>query len=69
MPSDRITQLFAELDPAIKAVVMDTLTLEQQHISMERPRIKEQLDEIVTRVATKELARADDEKTSEDLSA
>jgi hypothetical protein len=49
-------------DPAIQTIIAEVLTLEQAYISMDRPHIKDQIDQIVSRVASKELERTDEHK-------
>ena len=58
---ERLRQLFADYDLAIQSVISDVLTLEQENISIDRPRLKEQIDEIITHIANKEL-KASEEK-------
>ncbi len=59
MLKDRLKELFLTYDPAIQRIVYEVGELEQQHISMERPRVKEQIDEIITRIARQQLERDD----------
>lgn len=65
MPKNRISNLFSSYEPAIQQIVAKVGELEQRHISMERPRIKTQIDEIITRVAMQELEREDVENSQE----
>lgn len=66
MLNDRITQLFTQLDPTLKSVVLDVLALEQQNISYKSvPRIKEQLDEIITRTAKRTLTEQEADQETE----
>lgn len=62
MLRDRLYQLFKGYDPNIQALIHDVLTLEQEHISLERPRIKDQIDSIISRQAGKELDQTDQTK-------
>lgn len=55
MLRDRIYQLFGGYDSTIQAVIKEVLILEQEYISLERPKLKEQIDKIISRQATKEL--------------
>ena len=57
MLKDRLRELFVTYDPAIQRIVYEVGELEQQHISMERPRVKDQIDEIITRIARQQLER------------
>jgi hypothetical protein len=56
---ERLRQLFTAYDPTIQTIISEVLTLEQEHISMERPRIKDQIDEIISRVASKVVERTE----------
>jgi hypothetical protein len=58
MLKDRLVALFKEYDPEIQMVIARVLTIEQEHISMEKPRIKEDIDAIVEQVANDQLRRA-----------
>ena len=62
MLRERLNQLFTLYDPAIQTIIAEVLTLEQAYISMDRPHIKDQIDQIVSRVASKELERTDEHK-------
>jgi uncharacterized protein YllA (UPF0747 family) len=57
MLQDRIRKLFADYDSTLQTVIVEVLALEQEHISYERPRVKDQIDEIITRTASKEAER------------
>lgn len=57
MLRERLNQLFTLYDPAIQTIIAEVLILEQAYISMERPHIKDQIDQIVSRIASKELER------------
>lgn len=53
---DQLRDLFREYDPILQNIIGEILTLEQEHISMKRPRgVSEQIDEIITRAATREI--------------
>jgi hypothetical protein len=66
MLKDQLRELFADYEPTIQTIIAEILTLEQQHISMKRPRgVSEQIDEIITRAANNELAKADRERAAE----
>jgi len=62
MLREKLNQLFTLYDPAIQTLISEVLTLEQAYISMERPHIKEPIDQIVSRLASKELERIDEQK-------
>lgn len=59
MHKERLNKLFESFDPEVRSVILGVLDIEQEHISMERPRVKEQIDEIVSAVAKRELAKED----------
>lgn len=61
MLKDRLRELFMAYEPSIQRIVYEVGEIEQQHISMERPRVKEQIDEIITRVARQQLERDETE--------
>ena len=65
MLKDRLKELFADYDPAIQAVISGVLSVEQEHISMQRPRVKDDIDFIIDLVANKELSRIDVEEPAE----
>lgn len=62
MLRERLNQLFTMYDLTIQALVSEVLTLEQAYISMDKPHIKEQIDQIVSRLASKELDQMDKDK-------
>lgn len=55
MHHERLRNLFSAYEPAIQAIIDQVLQLEQAHITMDRPRLKDQIDEIVEDVAKQEL--------------
>ncbi|MCW5841682.1 MAG: hypothetical protein KIT77_10605 [Caldilinea sp.] len=58
MLRERIDSLFQQHDPALRQLILTVLEIEQEFISMERPRgIFERIDEIVTKVSEMELQR------------
>jgi hypothetical protein len=65
MLRDRLKRLFEDYDPAIQAVISGVLTVEQEHISMQRPRVKSEIDYIIDLAARKELSRADVDESLE----
>ncbi len=62
MLREKLNQLFTLYDPAIQTIIAEVLTLEQAYISMKTPHLKEPIDQIVTRIASKELERMDEHK-------
>ena len=50
MLKDRLMELFKEYDPEVQRVISEVLTLEQEHISMERPRVKNLVKQIIDHV-------------------
>lgn len=56
-----LDQLFAKYDPTIQSLISEVLVLEQAYISMRNPHVKEQIDQIITRLAAKELERLEQE--------
>jgi hypothetical protein len=60
MLRDRLKELFNSYDPAVRQVIYEVGEIEQQFISMEKPRgIMKEIDEVVTRIAREELERQD----------
>ena len=66
MIKERLSQLFEGYDPAVQAVIAGVLSIEQEHISMKRPRVKDEIDYVVNLVANKELKRTNNEEVSEE---
>jgi len=64
MLKDRLQKLFDNYDPAIQKIIRGVLSVEQEHISMERPRVKDDIDAIVSSVASRELTKANSEKNA-----
>ena len=63
MLKDRLRALFKSYDPAVRQVIYEIGDIEQQYISMERPRgIMKDIDEAITRIARQELERINSEK-------
>lgn len=63
MLRDRLKALFKSYDPAVRQVIYEIGDIEQQYISMERPRgIMKDIDEAITRIARQELERINSEK-------
>lgn len=66
MIKERLSKLFEGYDPAVRAVIAGVLSIEQEHISMKRRRVSDQIDEVVTVLANKELKRSSNERVSEE---
>ena len=66
MIKERLSKLFEGYDPAIQAVIAGVLSIEQEHISMKRPRVKDEIDYVVTLVANQELKRASNGRALEE---
>lgn len=62
---ERLRQLFASYDPDVQRVVSEVLDLEQRYISNDKPRLKDQIDEIVAAVADKKPSKAQQTRVSE----
>ena len=61
MQKEKLASLFEEYDPAVKAIILEVLKVEQANISMEKPRVKDEIDTIVSNVTASELAKTTDE--------
>jgi len=57
MQKEKLMNLFETFDPAVRNIILGVLDIEQEHISMERPRVKDLVDEIVTAAAKKEVEK------------
>jgi flagellar basal body-associated protein FliL len=57
MQREKLANLFEAYDPAIKTIILEVLKVEQANISMERPRVKDEIDEIVSSVTASQLAK------------
>lgn len=58
MMKDRLKALFQTYDLPIQAIISEVLAIEQENISMERPRVKDNIDFVIGLVARKELEKA-----------
>jgi hypothetical protein len=47
-------ELFKEYDPEVQRVISEVLTLEQEHISLERPRVKNLVRQIIDHIVQDE---------------
>ena len=57
MHKERLINLFESFDPTVKNIILGVLDIEQEHISMDKPRVKEHIDEIISAVAKKEIEK------------
>lgn len=55
MLKDELRRLFSEYDLVLQTVIFRVLRLEQEKISMDRPRVKEDIDRIIDEVVQQEL--------------
>lgn len=55
MYKERLKKLFETFDPAVQSVILGVLEIEQEHISKDKPHVKDPIDEIVSYVAKREL--------------
>ncbi|HMH11240.1 MAG TPA: hypothetical protein VK553_11045 [Candidatus Nitrosopolaris rasttigaisensis] len=55
MFQERLNKLFAKCKPNIQALITEVVMLEQANISMSKTQTKEKVDEIVSRLASKEI--------------
>jgi hypothetical protein len=62
---DQIKELFHKFDPATQQLISEVIDLEQSNISLERPRIQKELDDIIARIAKQELAKDDTTQTKD----
>lgn len=63
MLRDRIATLFQQYDPTLRQLILDVLEVEQEFISMEKPRgIYDRIDEIVTTIADVKLQHHGEEE-------
>lgn len=58
MLTNKLQNLFDSYDPAIKSIILDVLKVEQANISYDKPRVKDDIDSIVSSVAASEVAKA-----------
>lgn len=56
MHKERLKELFKAYDPDVKNIILRVLDIEQENISMEKPRVKEQIDKIISDSANRYLA-------------
>jgi len=64
MHKDRLNNLFESFDPAIRNIVLGVLDIEQEHISMEKPRVKDHINDIISVAAKKEVEKLAEEECS-----
>lgn len=61
MDTSKLMGLFSEYDDSIQKVILGVLAIEQANISMEKPRVKDEIDNIVSAVTATVLAKSDSE--------
>jgi len=54
---EALRELFKDCDPAVREIITKVLRLEQEKISVERPRVKEDIERIIEAVTRQELER------------
>ena len=59
MLRERLKRLFDNYDPPIRQIIDEVGELEQMHISMKRPHLNDQIDDIVERIARQQLNHLD----------
>ncbi|HEU5380918.1 MAG TPA: hypothetical protein VFV38_36305 [Ktedonobacteraceae bacterium] len=55
MLKERLRQLFVRYESVTQEVIAEVLQLEQEHISKDKPHLKEPIDQIIAHVAAKQL--------------
>lgn len=55
MLKERLTQLFRPYAPAIQEIITEVLALEQANISKDRYNFKEPIEQLISRIASREL--------------
>lgn len=58
MHKERLKELFKAYDPDVKNIILRVLDIEQENISMEKPRVKEQIDKVISDSANRYLAES-----------
>lgn len=53
---DILFESLKDVDPAVRAILIDVLVLEQRHIDMQRPRVKAEIREIIDQQVRREEA-------------
>jgi hypothetical protein len=61
MDTSKLMGLFSNYDDSIQKVILGVLSIEQANISMEKPRVKDEIDNIVSAVTVTVLAKSDSE--------
>lgn len=62
MQREKLANLFEGYEPAIKAIILEVLKVEQANISMKQPRVRDEIDNIVSNITAGELAKAVDDE-------
>lgn len=47
MLKDRIVERFKDCDPVVQQIIADVLALEWKNLSLKKPRVKEEIDQII----------------------
>lgn len=55
MLREQLKNLFSQYPTEIRQIIVEVLNLEQQNISMAKPRVKESIDEIISRIASQQI--------------
>jgi hypothetical protein len=55
MLKERLDQLFKTYNTSIQTLISQVLILEQAHISMDKPHLKNEIDQIISQIASKEV--------------
>ena len=55
MIKDKLKELFKDYEPGLQRIIQEVLVLEQENISMERPRVKEKVEDIIAREAKRQV--------------
>ncbi|MCX7860149.1 MAG: hypothetical protein N2385_08665 [Chloroflexus sp.] len=51
MYRDRLRNFFSKYDRAVQLIIDEVLQLEQAYITLDRPRVKDQINDIIEKVA------------------
>lgn len=57
----QINALFDNLDPSVQEVIMNVLRIEQDNIHLDRPRFKEPILDVLSRIVNEQRKGAKDE--------
>jgi hypothetical protein len=59
MLRQRLRKLFDDYDPALRQIVSEVIEIEQAYISMQKPRVSDKIDKLITRIAQQEVEPSD----------